>query len=245
MNIFIVIFLIIYLFWRRLDRYNPVDYGHKWLNRLLGLNQLVCRRYHRLGSFWLDIPESGGAIIAANHQSGMDPVVLLAASKRRIRFLTTSDYYDLPGVGYILRAAGCIPVYRYKDNALSLAKAVEALQQGELIGIFPFGGIHLADKPEPRLRSGVAVLSQLAQVKIYPVYISGVSRFSFNKVFTSLFFVRSHLKLWQYKPITNTSRDIKDNNEVLQYLYPLLSNHINCHKEPLIDSDQGSSESIG
>src|SRR5688572_5991357 len=111
MKIIAVLFLVIYLLWRRLDRYNPVDYGHKWLNRLLGLNQLICRHYHRLGDYWLDIPESEGAIIAANHQSGMDPVVLLAASRRRVRFLTTSDYYDLPGVGYILRAAGCIPVY--------------------------------------------------------------------------------------------------------------------------------------
>ncbi len=218
----ILFFVVIYLFWQRLDKYNPVDYGHKWLNRLLGLNQIICRKYHRLGDYWLTLPNEQGAIIASNHQSGMDPVVLLAASKRPIRFLTTSDYYNLPGVGYILRSAGCIPVYKNKDNAVSLQKAVEALNNGELVGIFPFGGIHLPSKPEPRIRSGVAVLSRLANAKIYPVHISGVSEFSHNKVFTSLFFSRSTVQLTQYQPILST-RD--DNTEVLNYLYKLLSNH--------------------
>lgn len=222
MKIIIVFFIVIYFFWRKLDKYNPVDYGHKWLNRLLGLNQIICRKYHRLGDYWLTLPKEQGAIIASNHQSGMDPVVLIAASKRPIRFLTTSDYYNLPGVGYILRSAGCIPVYRNKDNAISLQKAVEALNNGELIGIFPFGGIHLANKPEPRIRSGVAVLSRLAKTKIYPVHIGGVSEFSHNKVFTSLFFLRSKVQLTQYQPILSTS---EDNTEVLDYLYKLLSNH--------------------
>lgn len=241
LKIIVCLLLILYLLWRRLDKYNPVDYGHKWLNRLLGLNQLVCRKYHRLGNdFWLDLPVDEGAVVAANHQSGMDPVVLLAASKRPIRFLTTSDYYDLPFAGYILKAAGCIPVYKHKDNTISLNKAIEALKNGEIIGIFPFGGIHLPSKPEPRMRSGVAVLSKLANVKIYPVYIAGVAKFSFNKVFTSMFFVRSRLKLLVNKPLSplasadsERTADNNDYSKVLEQLYPLLSNHFNYEEKQL------------
>ena len=230
LKVLFVCFAILYLIWRQLERYTHLDYGHRWLNRLMGLNQVLSRRYHRLGDFWLDIPEDQGAIIAANHQSGMDPAVLLAASKRKIRFLTTSDYYDMPFAGYILKCADCIPVYRNKDNTIALQKAIEALKNGELVGIFPFGGIHVPSEPEPRIRSGVAVLARQANVKIYPVYISGVAKFSYNKVFTSMFFLRSHLKLTQYSAIENknSSDDVNNthDNFVLEQLYQLLSNHI-------------------
>lgn len=219
----IVVFSIIYFFWVRLEKYNIVDYGNKTVNRLQGLNQLVSRRYHRLGNYWLDLPTHGGAIIAANHQSGMDPAVLCAASKRPVRFLTTEYYYNMPVAHAICKASGCIPVFINKDNKLALKKAVEALQRGEIIGIFPFGGIHAPDKPEPRLRSGVAVLSKLANVPIVPIYIDGVHKFSFNRVFTSMFFKRSTLKIKQYASITcDENHSVED---VLKYLHPLLSNH--------------------
>ncbi len=238
-KILFVCCLILYLIWRRLEKYSHLDYGHRSLNRLMGLNQVLCRHYHRLGDFWLDIPDSGGAIIAANHQSGMDPAVLIAASKRKIRFLTTSQYYDMPFAGYILRCAGCIPVYRNKDNSLALQKAIEALQNGEVVGIFPFGGIHLPYKPEPRIRSGVAVLSRLARVNIYPVYISGVAKFSYNKVFTSMFFLRSKLKLTPYSSIKNAS---EDDSVVLDQLYTLLSNHIS--RDTVTDTDKNIDKNI-
>lgn len=184
----LLILVVIYRLWCHLEKYNKVDYGNKQLNRLMGLNQILCRKYHRLGDdFWLDIPEKGGCIIAANHQSGMDPAVLVAVCKRRVRFLATDYYCSMPVVRRMLKTAGCIPVYRNKDNKLALQKAIEALKNGEVIGIFPFGGIHVPTKEEPRLRSGVAVLSKLANVPIYPVFIGGVAKFSFNKIFTSMF----------------------------------------------------------
>jgi len=233
MKIIFACFLILYLFWRSLEKYNTVDYGNRQLNRLLGLNQLLCRRYHRLGDYWLDIPEHGGAIIAANHQSGMDPAVLVAACKRRVRFLASGEYYDLPFAGYVLKLAGCIPVYKSKDNSIALQKAIEALKNGEIIGIFPFGGIHLPNLPEPRMRSGVAVLSRLANVKIYPVYVAGVAKFSFNKVFTSMFFIRSNLKLTQHPSLSTPDNNLENtDNIILEQLYPLLSNHLNCSDEP-------------
>ena len=229
MTIFLVTLIVIYFFWCQLEKYNTVDYGNRQLNRLLGLNQLLCRKYHKLGDYWLDLPTEGGVVIAANHQSGMDPAVLIAASKRRVRFLATEYYYNIPFVKNILKTAGCIPVYRSKDNRESLRKAIEALKNGEVIGIFPFGGIHLSTKEEPRLRTGVAVLSKSADVPIYPVHIGGVNEFSHDRVFTSMFFRRSTLKVKQFHSIKS---DLNSENftQVLDYLYPLLSNHHDVNK---------------
>lgn len=225
----IILFLSVYLMWRNLEKYAVVDYGNKTVNRLQGLNQLVCRKWHRLGDYWLDLPEKGGLILAANHQSGMDPAVLMAITKRRVRFLATNDYYSMPGVHRILKAAGCIPVYRNKDNRLALQSAIEALNNGEIIGIFPFGGIHAPVDKEPRMRSGVCVLSKLANVPIVPIFIGGVDKFSFKKIFTSMFFKRSHLKIEQFASV-DIPKDANDFNKELQHLYNLLSNHLNYNK---------------
>jgi 1-acyl-sn-glycerol-3-phosphate acyltransferase len=222
--ILIILLLIIIFALRKLEKLNQVDYGHKWLNCLMGLNQFLCRKVHRMGDFWLDLPETGGLLIASNHQSGIDPPALIAASKRPVRFLCTSYYYDKPILNYLLKAAGCIPVYKDKDNKLALKQAIEALNKGEIIGIFPFGGIHIPADPEPRIRSGVAVLSSLTNTPIVPVRIDGIAPFSINKVLTSMTFSRSNLKLTQYSAvITKTDADIEN---TLAYLYSFLSNHV-------------------
>lgn len=242
MIVLIIILSVIYFFWARLEKYNIVDYGNKTVNRLQGLNQLVSRKHHRLGDYWLELPE-GGAIIAANHQSGMDPAVLCAASKRPVRFLTTEFYYKMPIVHSICKGAGCIPVFKDKDNQKALKNAVEALHNGEIIGIFPFGGIHTPDQPEPRLRSGVAVLSKLANVPIIPIHIGGVHKFSYNKVFTSMFFKRSTLKITQYDSIICDDAE-NTVEKVLDYLYPLISNHTESAKEPAKTIDIAEEEVI-
>lgn len=240
MMYFFIFLIIIYFAWCRLEKYTKIDYGNKHVNCLMGLNQLVCRKWHRLGDYWLDIPEEGGVILAANHQSGMDPPVLAAACRRPVRFLAIDYYYNLPVVNGLCKAVGAIPVYRNKDNKIALQKAVEALQNGEVIGIFPFGGIHAPNRPEPRIRSGTAVLSKLSGVPIIPVHIGGVNKFSFNRVFTSMFFKRSTLELTQHKAIQCDNQD-NDIQHVLDVLYSALSNH-NANKtkisEVSLDSTQ-------
>lgn len=227
MVILFIILVTLYALWCRLDRYNPVDYGHKHFNCLMGLNQILCRKFHGMGDFWLDIPEKGGVILAANHTSSLDPAVLVAACKRPVRFLATNHYYQKPFMNRIFSIAGCIPVYRDKDNTIALQKAVEALKNGEVIGIFPFGGFHTPLDEEPRLRTGVAVLSKLANVPVVPVYIGGVVTRSFKKIISSIFFIRSRLKVKQYNITQCDSDDFK---EMQSYLYNILSNHKNYNK---------------
>lgn len=246
MSTTLFIIILIALLWLLIvifEKNNKVDYGHKLANALMGFNQLICRRFHRMGDFWLNLPENGGVIIAANHQSGIDVAALMAASKRPVRFLTSNYYCDMPVLKVIFKYFGCIPVYRDKDNKIALQAAVQALEQGEVLCIFPFGGLHAPSKEEPRIRSGVAVLSKLANTKIYPVYIDGVAKFAHDKVFTSLFFARSHLKLTQYNSVINTDTKI-----VLDYLYALLSNHndkTEAQMHVLSNFENTASEDIG
>jgi 1-acyl-sn-glycerol-3-phosphate acyltransferase len=150
------------------------DWGRGWLNVLDGLNRLFCHRYHRLDSTLLDLPERGGAIIAANHVSGLDALLLIAASPRPVRFLIAREEYERFGLQWLLRAVGCIPVDREARPEAGLRNALRALESGEVVVIFPHGRIHLDDHPPRALKRGVVFLAQKTASPVYPVRIDGI-----------------------------------------------------------------------
>ena len=73
-NTALLLGLIAYWAWRKSLAQHRADWGSGWLNALDGLARIFCRRYHRMNSAVLDLPERGGAIVVANHVSGLDPI---------------------------------------------------------------------------------------------------------------------------------------------------------------------------
>ena len=210
--------------YKRVSKQHSVDWGSKFLNKCYQLNQLVCRKYHRLGDdFWLDLPEKQGAVIVANHQTGLDIMLLVAASKRKIRFVAAKEYVDMAVLGRIFKDVGCIPVDRKKkSNNFALEEALKAAKQGEIVALFPFGGFHLPHENEPKIKSGAAIIAKDANVPIYSVYISGLR--NIGSVFISLLFPRSKACL-ELKSIKNCTSENMD--KVLLELSDELSNKIN------------------
>jgi 1-acyl-sn-glycerol-3-phosphate acyltransferase len=88
-------------------------------------------------------PDAGGVIIAVNHVSQIDTVLMARAvwqSGRVPRFMIKAGVFGWPGVGRIMRGAGQIPVYRGTTDATqSLRDAVVALERGEAVVIYPEG----------------------------------------------------------------------------------------------------------
>jgi 1-acyl-sn-glycerol-3-phosphate acyltransferase len=88
-------------------------------------------------------PAEGGVLIAINHLSHVDTVLmakLVWMSGRVPRFLIKSGVFDWPVIGRMMHGAGQIPVYRgTADAAQSLHDAVAALEQGEAVVIYPEG----------------------------------------------------------------------------------------------------------
>ena len=119
------------------------------------------------------IPSQGGAVVAGNHASVLDGILLLAVSPRPVRFLVAEDMYEHPFLKPFFRAMGCIPVLRRNaHNGGALRMAVEALETGELIGIFPEGTIHRGGSLQ-QIRQGVALLALKTGLPVVPLGICG------------------------------------------------------------------------
>jgi 1-acyl-sn-glycerol-3-phosphate acyltransferase len=119
------------------------------------------------------IPRTGGAIIAANHVSFLDPLMLpLLIPRRRLMFLTKVKYIDKPALRWILAGAGVIPVATDDPRAVSgaVAAAAEAVRSGRLVGIFPEG----TRSPDGRLHRGKTGVARIAFETGAPVIPAGI-----------------------------------------------------------------------
>ncbi len=125
------------------------------------------------------IPRNGPVIIAANHRSYLDPIVLTAVGMRRgrkLRYLGKKEVFDAPVIGQGMRLLGQIRVDRGTGDATPLQQAIDALHRGEAIGIFPQGTIPRGEAfydPRLKARTGVARLAIEADVPVVPVALWG------------------------------------------------------------------------
>ena len=122
------------------------------------------------------IPATGGVILAANHISHADPIAfadyIVFGNGRAARFLAKSTLFKGNGlVGRVMRGARQIPVHRHTaDASLALRDAVQALQQGECVAIYPEGTVSRdPDKWPMRAKTGVARLALLSGAPVVPV----------------------------------------------------------------------------
>jgi 1-acyl-sn-glycerol-3-phosphate acyltransferase len=113
------------------------------------------------------IPARGGVILAVNHLSYIDTLVMARltwASGRIPRFLIKSSLFDKPVIGTLFRGAGQIPVHRGTNDAqLSLRDAKSALDRGECVVIYAEGTITRDPDWWPmQAKTGVARLALMA-----------------------------------------------------------------------------------
>jgi 1-acyl-sn-glycerol-3-phosphate acyltransferase len=121
-----------------------------------------------------NIPASGGCVVAANHVSYLDPLTFAHfayAYGRLVRFLAKAAVFDVPVVGRIVRSAKQIPVYRLTtDAAQSLVAAVDAVQKGECVVVYPEGTITRQPDMWPMTgKTGAARIALTAGVPVIPV----------------------------------------------------------------------------
>ena len=132
-----------------------------------------------------NLPETGGALLVANHVTWLDAAFILISSSRPVRMLAYADYVRGWGVEWFTKTMGVIPVKPSegpKSIVRSLEAARESVQNGELVCIFAEGQLTRTGQLQPFQR-GLMKIVEGTDAPVIPVYLDGLwgSIFSFFK----------------------------------------------------------------
>lgn len=124
-----------------------------------------------------NIPESGAALFVCNHLSYADSIILFGTIRRRTRFIMEDIYHRIPVLNWAFRGARTIPITSPLKNRRTFQDAektaVEALQNGELVFIFPEGRLSPGGEQIPFKRGTMRILEH-QPVPVIPVAIKGL-----------------------------------------------------------------------
>jgi 1-acyl-sn-glycerol-3-phosphate acyltransferase len=124
-----------------------------------------------------NVPAEGPAVVAANHPSYLDPVLLSLQIRRPIRFMAWDALFRVPLLGGLIRTFGAFPVdTRPGKGREAYARAKALVESGEVVGLFPEGHRSRTGWMEPRLREGAARLSWETGAPLVPATIAGAYR---------------------------------------------------------------------
>ena len=118
------------------------------------------------------IPENGGGLVCANHQSFFDPVLFGMASDRRLNYLARDTLFDAPAFGHLIRWYDAIPIQRDGFGITGIKETLRRLRQDELVLIFP-EGTRTYDGEIGDLKPGICALARRGRAPLVPVAIEG------------------------------------------------------------------------
>ena len=211
----VVVALLLLWMLRAGRRAHRADWGNDLINSLDGASRIFCESFHRFTYEPIELPENGGAVVASNHLSGLDPLLLACATTKPLRYMIATEQYNRAWVRWLYKSMGAIPVDRSGAPEKAFYAARKALQAGEFIAVFPQGRITRPDETVA-LKRGVTLLADLADAPIIPVRISGIE--GVGKVITALL-MRGHARL-ETGPLirVNGPRDQKALDELQAYI---------------------------
>ena len=120
-----------------------------------------------------NVPAEGGVIIAANHQTYLDPFWLSLKIKRPMRYLAWSAAFRWPLVGPCLSWFGAWPLALEGSDPAPIRRSLQWLRDGGAVVIFPEGGRATSEGSLERFKAGAVRLALEADVPILPVTIKG------------------------------------------------------------------------
>jgi len=122
-----------------------------------------------------NVPRSGGVILAPNHSSFLDPVLVGTSLPRKVYFLTRSSLFHPPPWAWFLRRLHTVPVERDKPGPSSIKKILRLLNSGRIILMFP-EGTRGSGRALGQAKGGVGMMALKSGLPVVPVYISGAAR---------------------------------------------------------------------
>jgi 1-acyl-sn-glycerol-3-phosphate acyltransferase len=123
------------------------------------------------------LPRVGGAVMAINHLSAIDPPLVGSYSSRALWYMMKSELLDIPVVGEALTWTGAFPIRRGGSDREGLRKALELVREGHIVGVFVEGTRQRFGYPAEQIHAGAATIALKEQVPIIPC---GVESFGWS-----------------------------------------------------------------
>lgn len=123
------------------------------------------------------IPKIGGFILASNHASLLDPIVLGIASPRQLNFMARDDLFYNPLFSWLISILGAFPVKRNSPDLSALKEAMQRIKNGNVLVLFPEGrrqinGVCVSEAP----RAGIGFLAAKLRCPVIPAFVKGSGR---------------------------------------------------------------------
>ena len=151
-----------------------------------------------------NIPKDGAIIFAGNHRHAFDPVVVMTHTKRIVHYMAKESIFK--GLhGMILKSIGLIKIYRSKANSMAVKEAIEILENGGTVGVFPEGTRNKTHEELLRFRRGAVRIAKQSNTKIVPFAIKGG-----YKIF------RKRLVIEFGKPVDVSNMKIEEANDYIR-----------------------------
>jgi 1-acyl-sn-glycerol-3-phosphate acyltransferase len=132
-----------------------------------------------------NIPTEGAALLVCNHVSFVDPVLMMAASPRPIRFIMDHQIFKMPVLGWFFKLAKAIPIASQRDDPATyeqaFVRARQVLADGDLLCIFPEGAL-TRDGNLGEFKGGVMKLLETNPVPVVPLALQNLWGSYFSRV---------------------------------------------------------------
>lgn len=117
-----------------------------------------------------NIPQKGAFILAANHISALDPVMIISRCPRTLHFMAKDELFKNPVFASFLKKMNVFPVKRQTSDKRALEFAKRIISSGWALGIFPEGS-RIKDASPKRAKNGVSYLAAKTKADVLPVSI--------------------------------------------------------------------------
>jgi 1-acyl-sn-glycerol-3-phosphate acyltransferase len=121
------------------------------------------------------IPRKGAAILAPNHVSFLDPVVVGISARRSVYFMAQRELFGNPLAKWFMSSLHAFPVSREQISPSTVRRTLALLEAGEAVVIFPEGGRGDGRTMRP-IRPGIGLIAARSGAPVIPVCHSGTER---------------------------------------------------------------------
>ncbi|MCX7831791.1 MAG: 1-acyl-sn-glycerol-3-phosphate acyltransferase [Actinobacteria bacterium] len=118
------------------------------------------------------LPEKGPAIIASNHKSWLDPVIIGIAARRKVRFIAKAELFKIPLLNSLITSLGAFPVKRGAADIGALKTSIKILKTGDVLGIF-VEGTRVKQEGIGELKPGIYAIAKISQAPVIICAIRG------------------------------------------------------------------------